>query len=85
MRKYYMKRYQLFTRFDDGVLLDSKESWYSVTPEKVAEHIALKCFQALKCNPNLIVLGKFRSLVDWIPCSQTGLNHEQAVTSSIEL
>jgi hypothetical protein len=58
LRKYYWKRYQLFTKFDDGILLDSKESWYSVTPEKVAEHIALKCFNALDCNPNLVVLGK---------------------------
>ncbi len=58
MRKYYMKRYQLFSRFDDGVLLESKESWYSVTPEKVAEHIAQKCYRTLGCNSNLVVLGK---------------------------
>ena len=46
MRKYYRKRYQLFARFDAGVLLD-KESWYSVTPERTALHTARKCFATL--------------------------------------
>ena len=49
MRKYYRKRYQLFSRFDSGILLDN-ESWFSVTPEKVAHHIAEKCFQKLKVS-----------------------------------
>lgn len=29
-------------RFDDGIRLD-RESWFSVTPENVARHIANKC------------------------------------------
>lgn len=58
MRKYYRRRYQLFTRFDDGILLDN-ESWFSVTPEKVALHIAEKCFKDLGSNPNLTVLDAF--------------------------
>jgi trimethylguanosine synthase len=29
----------LFSKYDEGILLD-KESWFSVTPEKVAEYIA---------------------------------------------
>lgn len=33
--KYWMQRYTLFARFDDGVLLD-EEGWFSVTPEAVA-------------------------------------------------
>ncbi|KAK7788575.1 hypothetical protein R5R35_000160 [Gryllus longicercus] len=40
--KYWLRRYQLFSRFDEGVRLDY-ESWFSVTPEKVAEHIAERC------------------------------------------
>uniref|UniRef100_A0A7S2ZQP8 Trimethylguanosine synthase n=1 Tax=Rhodosorus marinus TaxID=101924 RepID=A0A7S2ZQP8_9RHOD len=39
LEKYYWQRYRLFSRYDEGVLLDD-ESWFSVTPEKIAEHIA---------------------------------------------
>ena len=37
--KYWHQRYRLFSRFDDGIKLDN-ESWYSVTPERIAQHIA---------------------------------------------
>lgn len=37
--KYWHQRYRLFSRFDEGIKLDN-ESWYSVTPERIAEHIA---------------------------------------------
>lgn len=39
LAKYYAQRYRLFSRFDLGIQLDS-ESWFSVTPEKIAVHIA---------------------------------------------
>ncbi|XP_026325186.1 trimethylguanosine synthase [Hyposmocoma kahamanoa] len=42
MRKYWRRRHSLFHRFDEGIKLD-KESWFSVTPENVAWHIANKC------------------------------------------
>ncbi|XP_046396397.1 trimethylguanosine synthase isoform X2 [Ischnura elegans] len=42
LRKYWLRRYNLFSRYDMGIKLD-KESWFSVTPEKVAEHIAERC------------------------------------------
>jgi len=42
IRKYWAQRYRLFSLYDSGVLLD-EESWYSVTPEKIAEHIAFRC------------------------------------------
>jgi trimethylguanosine synthase len=58
LRKYYQQRYKLFSRFDSGILLD-KESWYSVTPEKVAQHIAYKCFERFKFDPNLVVFDPF--------------------------
>lgn len=41
LAKYYYQRYRLFHRFDEGVRLD-EESWYSVTPEKIAQHIAAR-------------------------------------------
>ena len=42
MEKYWFQRYRLFSRFDEGIRLD-RESWFSVTPEKIAEHIAERC------------------------------------------
>jgi len=37
--KYWAQRRRLFSKFDDGVQMD-KESWYSVTPEAIALHLA---------------------------------------------
>lgn len=42
LNKYWHQRYRLFSKFDDGIKLDY-ESWFSVTPEKIAEHIARRC------------------------------------------
>nr|XP_027197125.1 trimethylguanosine synthase-like [Dermatophagoides pteronyssinus] len=36
---YWRQRFILFSRFNQGIRLD-KESWYSVTPESIAKHIA---------------------------------------------
>ncbi|XP_043080647.1 trimethylguanosine synthase isoform X3 [Puntigrus tetrazona] len=41
LAKYWAQRYRLFSRFDEGIKLDY-EGWFSVTPEKIAEHIALR-------------------------------------------
>ncbi|XP_062560801.1 trimethylguanosine synthase [Armigeres subalbatus] len=40
--KYWYKRFSLFSLFDSGIKLD-RESWFSVTPEKVASHTAERC------------------------------------------
>ncbi|EPZ36047.1 hypothetical protein ROZALSC1DRAFT_27871 [Rozella allomycis CSF55] len=40
--KYYAQRYRYFSQYDLGIMLDT-ESWYSVTPEKIAEYIASRC------------------------------------------
>ena len=58
LRKYYQLRYKLFSRFDSGVLLD-KESWFSVTPEKVAQYIAYNCYEKFKFNSDLVVFDIF--------------------------
>ncbi|KAI8469588.1 MAG: RNA cap guanine-N2 methyltransferase-domain-containing protein, partial [Monoraphidium minutum] len=39
MAKYWLQRYSLFSRFDDGAQLDV-QGWYSVTPEAIARHQA---------------------------------------------
>ncbi|KAL5558838.1 hypothetical protein UlMin_035049 [Ulmus minor] len=40
--KYWFQRYLLFSRYDDGIKMD-KEGWFSVTPEPIARHHALRC------------------------------------------
>ncbi|KAK4277477.1 hypothetical protein QN277_015473 [Acacia crassicarpa] len=40
--KYWLQRYSLFSRFDHGIQMD-EEGWFSVTPEPIAQHHALRC------------------------------------------
>lgn len=42
MKKYWSQRYRYFTKYDEGIKMD-KEGWYSVTPERIAAHIAQRC------------------------------------------
>ncbi|CAO1433558.1 unnamed protein product [Diamesa hyperborea] len=42
LKKYWYKRFSLFSMFDQGIRLD-RESWFSVTPEKVASFTADRC------------------------------------------
>ncbi|KAF9333477.1 Trimethylguanosine synthase [Podila minutissima] len=42
MKKYWSQRYRYFTKYDQGIKMD-KEGWYSVTPERIAAHIAQRC------------------------------------------
>jgi 16S rRNA G966 N2-methylase RsmD len=37
--KYWAQRRRLFTKFDQGIQMDS-EGWFSVTPEIIADHVA---------------------------------------------
>jgi len=41
-KKYWVQRYAAFTRFDEGIQLDTV-GWYSVTPERIAAHQAERC------------------------------------------
>ncbi|UXI16470.1 hypothetical protein NH340_JMT02413 [Sarcoptes scabiei] len=51
-RLYWKKRFDLFSLFNEGIKLD-KESWYSVTPELIAKHIAERLQDNLiRNNPN---------------------------------
>lgn len=56
LAKYYEQRYRLFSRFDEGIMLD-EESWYSVTPEPIARHIAERCIA--KDSTGTIVIDAF--------------------------
>lgn len=55
LAKYWAQRYRLFSRFDEGIKLD-EEGWFSVTPEKIAEHIAQRVRQ---CINNAVVVDAF--------------------------
>lgn len=54
--KYYMQRYNLFSKYDDGIRMD-EESWYSVTPENIASHIADRIYNSLGPGHRIIVDG----------------------------
>ena len=46
IKKYWYQRYRLFSKYDEGIQIDSAESWFSITPEKIAIHLAERC----KCD-----------------------------------
>ena len=48
--KYYNQRYRLFSKYDKGIRIDN-EGWFSVTPEKIAEHIASRCADGVILDP----------------------------------
>ena len=52
LKKYWKKRYYLFSKFDRGILIDD-ESWYSVTPEPMAKHIAQRVSETFE-SPNVL-------------------------------
>jgi len=39
LKKYYKSRYQLFSRYDEGIQMDD-EAWFSTTPEVIAVYLA---------------------------------------------
>ena len=39
LKKFFKNRYYLFSKYDRGIKIDD-ESWYSITPEPVAKHVA---------------------------------------------
>ncbi|KAI1901407.1 hypothetical protein AGOR_G00034120 [Albula goreensis] len=55
LAKYWIQRYRLFSRFDEGIKLDH-EGWFSVTPEKIARHIALR---VQHCCPSDLIIDAF--------------------------
>ncbi|KAG9478813.1 hypothetical protein GDO78_012461 [Eleutherodactylus coqui] len=55
LAKYWAQRYRLFSRFDEGIKLD-EEGWFSVTPEKIAEHIA---YRVRQCISGAVVVDAF--------------------------
>ncbi|XGW24635.1 hypothetical protein V3C99_006232 [Haemonchus contortus] len=52
--KYWYQRYRLFSKLDKGILMD-REGWFSVTPERIAEHIADRMVR----QPNVLIVDAF--------------------------
>ncbi|KAE9545642.1 hypothetical protein AGLY_001185 [Aphis glycines] len=48
--KYWAMRYMLFSKFNSGIQLD-EESFYSVCPEVLSDHIAKRCENNIVCDP----------------------------------
>ncbi|GAV78083.1 Methyltransf_15 domain-containing protein [Cephalotus follicularis] len=46
IKKYWIQRYNLFSRFDEGIKMD-EEGWYSVTPEEIAMMHAERCIDGV--------------------------------------
>ncbi|KAI9227809.1 MAG: RNA cap guanine-N2 methyltransferase-domain-containing protein [Piptocephalis tieghemiana] len=42
LNKYWYQRHRLWSRFHEGIWMDY-EGWFSVTPERIAAHIAQRC------------------------------------------
>lgn len=54
--KYWAQRYRLFSKYDEGIILD-EEGWYSVTPELIAAHISERIWKSLS-SPSIVPLPK---------------------------
>ena len=53
VKRFWKKRFTLFQKYDSGVMLDD-ESWYSVTPEPVARHIAKRVKMAYPSGASVL-------------------------------
>ncbi|QNP95786.1 YALIA101S04e12596g1_1 [Yarrowia lipolytica] len=57
LSNYYNQRHFLFSKFDEGVLLNNAQ-WFSTTPELVAEQVAQHLWSRFP-DPNLVVVDAF--------------------------
>ncbi|KAI1712812.1 RNA cap guanine-N2 methyltransferase domain-containing protein [Ditylenchus destructor] len=54
LMKYWFQRFRLFSKLNKGILMD-REAWFSVTPERIAEHIA----DRMVPMPGTVILDAF--------------------------
>ncbi|KAL1831786.1 hypothetical protein ACET3Z_001437 [Daucus carota] len=91
VRKYWVQRYNLFSRFDEGIELD-EEGWYSVTPESIAvrhakrveDGLVVDCFTG--CGGNAIqfaAMGNHVIAIDIDPF-KVALAYNNAVVYGVE-
>ncbi|KAK1386006.1 Trimethylguanosine synthase [Heracleum sosnowskyi] len=91
VRKYWRQRYDLFSRYDEGIELD-EEGWYSVTPECIAVRhaerseggVVVDCFTG--CGGNAIqfaAMGNHVIAIDIDPL-KVALAYNNAVVYGVE-
>ena len=73
--KYWVQRRRLFSRFDRGIQLDA-EGWYSVTPEIIADHVALQLSALL---PYLVKLKQKPQLPGFLPVMNCPQAHQMMI------
>ena len=69
LHKYWLQRYSLYSRYDEGIIID-EEGWYSATPEVISWHhakraiaavgpscLAVDCFGGTGCNAIQLALA----------------------------
>ncbi len=75
MAKYWMQRYSLWSRYDEGVRMD-EEGWFSATPEVIALHQAgarpACCLPCTSHGQGLLVQCLWHA--GSLPCPVTWLN-----------
>mmetsp|Transcript_16074 Transcript_16074/g.19625 ORF Transcript_16074/g.19625 Transcript_16074/m.19625 type:complete len:605 (+) Transcript_16074:111-1925(+) len=81
--KYWAQRKRFFTKFDEGIKLD-KESWYSVTPEAIANHIGKRMAMEVKRHVKFDENGKRGAVVMDAFCGCGGNAIGFATQSSVE-
>lgn len=92
--KFWSQRRRLFTRFDSGIQLD-RESWYSVTPEAIANHIAAQMVSKLEkkvtildmfcgCGGNAIAFAR-RDEVKCVICVDNDLEKLRKATHNARI
>jgi len=59
LRKFWEKRYFLFSKFDRGIRIDEEESWYSITPEPMAKQIASRVEDLIDRPAGPVILDAF--------------------------
>jgi hypothetical protein len=58
-RKYWYQRYRLFSRYDDGVLMDD-EGWYSATPEQLSVYQVTPYSERKSCESDYEGTGRHK-------------------------
>jgi trimethylguanosine synthase len=59
MNKYWYQRYSLFSKYDEGIVMD-ETGWYSVTPEAIAIWIADELLNTLKdTDKDTVIIDAF--------------------------
>lgn len=53
IKKYWSQRYRLFSKWNEGIMMD-RESWFSVTPEQIAQHIAGTLLARFLCSEMIL-------------------------------